>query len=147
MPAIRLCAAALAAAAVPTALAAVASPASADPKGGTVVISCDNGRTYEATTSKGNGEFTPAHDTASTTVLIPTSFRGFSYTITDAQGNVLDSGSDNSVTVKGNGNAEKARATATSCTYTFTETSMDPQLGLVTFAGTGAVMGFTTPAR
>src|SRR5690242_14990636 len=103
----RLCAAAvLATTTVPIALVATAGDASADPQGDAVVISCDNGRTYEATTSKGNGEFTPAHDSSSTTVLVPTSFHGFSYTITDAQGNVLDSGTDDTATVKGN--AEKA---------------------------------------
>lgn len=130
----------LAAATVP--LAAVS--ATADPKGETLDVTCDNGRTYTVTTN-GNGEFTPAHDTSSTTVLVPTSFSGFSYTVTDADGNVVDSGSEDGVTYKGR--SQRARGTSVTCTFSATETFMDPELGELTATFTGGVAGFTTPAR
>ena len=139
----------LAAAAV-IALATVpftAVAASADPQGDSFDVVCDNGHTYPVTTN-GNGEFTPAHDTSSTSVLVPTSFHGFSFTITDADGHVVDSFTDDSVESKGR--SEKPRRTMTTCTYSATETFEDPEhpeLGLLTATFSGGVTGFVTPVR
>ena len=135
-----LSAAALAALAVTL----TAPAAQADPGGDTFDVLCDDGRTYPVATN-GNGEFTPAHDTSSTTVLVPTSFQGFSFTVTDSEGNVVDEEVDDSVAAKGR--SGKARATSVTCTYSFSETFEDPELGMLTVVGTGGVTGFTTPAR
>ena len=121
-----------------------AATAHADPNGDVFDLVCDNGRTYPIVTS-GSGEFTPAHDTSSTTILVPTSFHGFSFVVTDADGNVVEEETDDSEVVKGS--SQKQRATTTTCTYSFTETFEDPELGLLTVTGSGGVTGFTTPAR
>jgi hypothetical protein len=123
-----------------------AGVASADPSKGDVGVPvvCDNGITY-AVAVNGNGNFTPAHDMASTTVLVPTSFGEFHGTITDSDGNVIDSFTDPPMT-KGNSGAH-ARATTTSCVYTITNTFEDPDLGTLTFTGGGVVTGFVTPVR
>jgi hypothetical protein len=123
-----------------------ASGASADPSKGDVGIPvvCDNGITY-VIAANGNGAFTPAHDMASTTMLIPTSFGEFHGTITDSDGNVIDSFTDPPMTKGNSGN--HARATTTSCGYTITDTFEDPDLGTLTFTGEGSVTGFVTPVR
>jgi hypothetical protein len=131
---------ALAAATVPL----TAGSAAADPKGDQFSLSCDNGRTYVISVN-GNGEFTPAHDTGSTTVFVPTSFHGSTFTLTDADGNVVDQGTDDAVAVKGR--SERSRATSVSCTYTGSETFVDPELGELTATFTGGVDGFATPVR
>jgi hypothetical protein len=120
-----------------------AAPAGADPAHGfPVPLDCDNGVTYAAVVS-GNGEFTPAHDTASNTILVPTSFGEFSGTVTDSSGTVIDSFTDPAVS---KGASNRARATSVTCTFSFTETFEDPELGLLTFNGSGSVSGFSTPA-
>src|SRR4051812_33687608 len=74
------------------------TPASADPaKGLPISIACDNGVTYSAV-SNGNGAWTPAHDLNSNAMLIPTSFGDVTTTITDSDGNVLDTEVDPAIT-------------------------------------------------
>jgi hypothetical protein len=121
-----------------------ASAASADPKGEPVPVTCDNGVTYEVAVN-GNGAFTPGHDLASTTILVPTSFGEFHGTVTDSDGNVIDEFVDPPMTKGSSGN--QARATTTSCTLTITEIFDDPELGTLTFTGEGSVTGFVTPVR
>ena len=121
-----------------------ASAASADPKGEVVPLVCDNGNTYQAAVN-GNGAFTPAHDLASTSMLVPTSFGEFHGTLTDSDGNVIEEFVD-PPTTKGN-SGKRARATTTSCTFSFTESFDDPDLGPVTFSAEGSVTGFVTPVR
>jgi hypothetical protein len=58
-------------------LATLAAPASADPGGESFPLTCDNGKTYDITTSRGRGEWTPGFDGGSTTVLLPMSFANF----------------------------------------------------------------------
>lgn len=123
---------------------AIAAPAGADPsKDPAIPIVCDNGHTYEVTVN-GNGEFTPAHDTASNMVLVPTSFGDFHFVVTDSDGNVIEEETDPGLT---KGHAQKSRRTAISCTFSFHEEFEDPDLGTLTFEGSGSVTGFTTPAR
>ncbi len=117
---------------------ALAGPASADPKGDVFPVDCDNGVTY-LVTANGNGDFTPAHDSASTSVLIPVSFGEFSGTITDQNGEVVDSFVD---PPRAKGPAKNADV---HCTFTITNTFDDPDLGPLTFTGTGSVSGFVTP--
>jgi hypothetical protein len=106
-------------------------------------VVCDNGVTYLVTVN-GNGDFTPAHDVASTSILVPTAFGAFQGTLVDADGMVIDEFTG-LPSVKGS--ASKDRATTTSCIYTINETFDDPDLGMVTVTGTGSVTGFVTPLR
>jgi hypothetical protein len=122
---------------------AVAAPSSADPKGETIPIACDKGTTYSVAVI-GNGAFTPGHDVNSTTMLIPTSFGEFHGVITDSTGAVIDEFTD---PAQAKGSSTKPRATSTSCTFTIVEQFDDPDLGLLTFTGTGSVDGFVTPAH
>ena len=133
---------------VALALVAAGAPAGADPVNAPdvtpVPITCDNGHTYDAAVN-GNGDFTPAHDVNSTKILVPLMFGEFTGTVTDSEGNVLESFTDPALT-KGKAN-KKQRRTQTTCTYTFEATFDDPDLGTLTFSGTGSVVGFVTPAR
>jgi len=130
------------------ALVAAAGPVAADPVNAPeathVPLTCDNGHTYDAVVN-GDGDFSPAHDLNSNKMLVPTSFGEFTGTITDSEGNVLDSFTD-PPSSKGQ-SGKKHRKTATSCTFTFGETFEDPELGTLTFSGAGSVTGFVTPAR
>ena len=133
---------ALTALAMGTAVLTAAPPASADPaKGQPVLLECDNGQSY-VTVVRGNGNWTPVHDTASNSIFIPTSFGEQSGTITDEAGNVVEEFTEPPST---KGASEKARGTATSCTFSVTFTFEDPDLGLLTGSVSGDVSGFYTP--
>ena len=121
----------------------IAAPSSADPKGETIPVTCDNGTTYWVAVN-GNGAFTPGHDVNSTTMLIPTSFGEFHGVITDSTGAVIDEFTDPAMT---KGNSTKQRGTSLSCTFTIVEQFDDPDLGTLTFTGSGSVEGFLTPAH
>ena len=115
-------------------------PATADPKGEVVPLDCDDGTTYLVAVN-GNGAFSPGHDTASTATVVPVSFGEFTGMITDEAGNVLETFVDPPVS---KGNASLAEV---SCTFSFTETFEDPELGTLTFTGSGSVEVFVTPRR
>jgi hypothetical protein len=121
---------------------ALAAPASADPKTEPIPISCDNGTTYWAV-ANGHGVFTPAHDVASTSVLNATWFGEFHGVLTDSSGTVLEEFTDPPVA---KGSSTRPRATSISCTYVIAAHFEDPDLGPLTFTGTGTVDGFVTPA-
>jgi hypothetical protein len=121
----------------------IAAPSSADPKGETIPVICDNGTTYWVAVN-GNGAFTPGHDVNSTAMLVPTSFGEFHGVITDSTGAVIDEFTDPAMT---KGNSTKQRATSLSCTFTIVEQFDDPDLGTLTFTGSGSVQGFVTPAH
>jgi hypothetical protein len=136
----------LAAAAAGLGVAAVLTisvPASADPKTHPIELICDNGVTYWAADS-GRGQFTPAHDVATNTVLVPTSFGEFHGVITDSTGAVVEEFTDPPV-VKGG--STKPRATSTSCTFTTLGHFEVPELGLLTVTGAGSVEAIVTPAH
>lgn len=116
-----------------------AGPAMADPKGEIITVDC--GDTTYTITANGNGDFTPGHDTASTAMLIPVSFGDFTGTITDEQGNVLESFVEPG---RAKGPANNAEF---DCTFSITETFEHPELGTLTFTGSGTVQGFVTPRR
>jgi hypothetical protein len=123
----------------------VASSASADPgrAPGSFEVSlvCDNGSTYELVLN-GNGEFAVGHDTASNSIVVPTSFGPFHGVITDDAGNVVEEFTDPALT---KGSSTKVRATSTSCTFEFAETFTDPELGVLHFQGEGSAVVFVTP--
>lgn len=116
--------------------ALAATPASADPKGDTFPVVCDNGKTY-ILTANGNGEFTPGHDTNSTAVLIPLSFGPFTGTAT------YPDGTSETFTEPGSSkgrSGKNARGTV-NCTFTFSGADEDG----TTFMGSGSVTGYVTP--
>jgi hypothetical protein len=139
----------LPAATTTAALAAIATVpltvagAAAAPAGDLIQLVC-GGATYSVLVN-GNGDFTPARDTASTTVFVPTSFFDSSYVITDSSGNIVDQGTDDTVVTKGR--SDKARGTAVTCSFSVSDVFEDPELGQLTGTFSGMVTGFTTPAR
>ena len=120
---------------------ALAGPAAADPKGEVVPVEC--GETTYLVAVSGNGRFTPGHDTASTSMLIPVSFGEFTGIVTDEDGNEVDHFVDPAAS-KGPGATNKATV---DCTFSVSETFEDPDLGTLTFTGSGSVQGFVTPGR
>jgi hypothetical protein len=118
----------------------VAGPAAAHEGAFLLTLECDNGKTYDVEFT-GNGEFTPARDVNSNTVLVPVAF-DFTGTITDADGNVVDSFTEAST--KGSG---KQKVDAT-CTFNISEVSdgSDPEFPAgFTFTGSGIVDVKITP--
>ena len=139
LPVATVLATAAAAAVVPL----TAAGAAAAPAGDLIELVC-GGATYTVLVN-GNGEFTPARDTGSTKVFVPTSFHDNSYVITDASGAVVDQGTDDSVALKGS--SQRSRATSMTCSYSVSEVFEDPELGELTGTFSGMVTGFSTPAR
>jgi len=135
--------AALATVALTAGLAVTAAPAAADPTGAKnstpVSVTCDNGQTYE-TVANGGGQFTPAHDLNSTSMLVPVAFGPTTFTATDPDGNVVDSGTDPAV-AKGS----SAQNPGADMECSFVVTFQDPDGLTITVEGT--VTGFVTPAR
>jgi len=131
-------------AAVVLGLSSLLTPsAAADPSGAKnsqeIPLTC-GGTTYTVIVN-GNGAFTPAHDADSNTVFIPVSFGPFTGTITDEDGNVVDSFTDPADSKGAGKNADLE------CTFSFSETFEIPELGpgTFTFTGSGSVKGFATP--
>lgn len=123
---------------------ASADPANA-PGSFEIPLVCDNGITYTATVmEQGQSQFSPAHDTASNTTLVPTMFGETHGVVTAEDGTVLEEFTEPAIS---KGSSTKSRATSVSCTYSFDETFTDPSLGVVNVHGEGSVIGFTTPAR
>jgi hypothetical protein len=114
--------------------AATAAPT----KGFPVTLHCDGGLTFY-TVIMGNGEFTPAHDLNSTSILIPTAFGPLVGTFTDADGLVTPV--NDPPTTKGAG-ANQTRSTTVSCSYHVEFTDAEG-----TFSADGTVTGFVTPVR
>jgi hypothetical protein len=124
---------------------ALAAPAHADPQGDSFALVCDNGSAYTVT-ANGNGDFTPALDTESNTVFVPTSFGEFHGTVTNAEtGELIDT-----FTEPGGmkGKSERSRATSVHCTFSFSGDEFDPDLGItIHFEASGTVTGFATPVH
>lgn len=120
--------------------------AGADPKGDTFDINCDNGKTYSIVTN-GNGEFTAAHDANSNASIVPVSFGPFTGTVTDADGNVVDSFTEPG---SSKGQSAKGVKNPVTCSFSFTEVSdgTDPDFPAgFTFAGSGTAVVRITPSR
>jgi hypothetical protein len=119
--------------------------AGADPKGGVTHLTCDDGGSYEVVVA-GNGNWTPAHDTNSNTIFVPTWFGDFHGTVRDADGNVVDDFVEEGDVPKGQ--SAKTKGDILECTFSFTEVSdgSDPEFPEgFTFTGVGEVRGFATP--
>lgn len=120
--------------------AAVAAPT----KGFPVTITC--GGTAYQTVVNGNGDFAPAHDTNSNSILVPVAFENFTGTIRDDAGNVVDTFTEAFVERKGQ--SAKNKTDVVDCVYTFTEVSdgSDPEFPAGwTFTGEGGVSVTVTP--
>ncbi len=86
----------------------------------------------------GRGDFTPGHIIGSTGNLIPQAFV-FNITISDAQGNVIDSDTE---TVAKGGQRRGLQDSLTTCT--FGQSFTDPDTGM-TFTFSGTATTFSTP--
>ena len=118
--------------------------AGADPQGGVTELTCD-GTSYEVVVA-GNGNWTPAHDTDSNVVFVPTWFGDFHGTVLDPEGNVVEEFVDEGDFPKGQ--SAKHKGDILECTFRFTEVSdgSDPEFPEgFTFIGEGEVRGFATP--
>jgi hypothetical protein len=130
--------------ALAAALAAVVglpAAANADPSGprsSPITVACDNGVTYYGTVI-GNGAWGPAHDGASTAMLIPVWFGPETDVVTDDAGNVLDT-EVVPPRAKGAVAGHNKNATVT-CSYSLSF-SPAPDFNL---SITGTVLGFVTP--
>jgi hypothetical protein len=133
-----------------TAVAAVAAvillpaaSAAADPTNAKdtipIQLACDNGHSYTVV-ANGNGQFTPAHDLDSTAIVVPVAFGEVTATVTDPDGNVVDSETDPPVS-KGS-SAQNPNAT-TNCSFFASAT--DPDGFTFTLTGTATVL--ITPSR
>ena len=116
----------------------VVGAAGADPKGDVIPLECDNGQSYVVNTN-GNGEFTPGLVADGTAVLVPVEFGPFSYTVTDGEGNVVESGSE---PASAKGRSAKGVKDAVTCTFEFSGTEDG-----FTFEGSGSVVARITPSR
>ncbi len=86
----------------------------------------------------GRGDFTPGHIIGTTGNIIPQAFT-FTLTISDAQGNVIDSDTE---TVAKGGQRRGLQDSLTTCT--FGQSFTDPDTGM-TFTFSGTVTTFITP--
>lgn len=119
---------------------ALAGPAAADPPSDDVFqLFCDNGVNYVVVVN-GSGAFTPAHDLASNSILVPSSFGEITFTAYDADGNVVESETEPPSRKGSSGN--QTRATTTTCEF-----GAEFQDGDLTFVIEGTVTGFVTPNR
>ena len=119
--------------------------AGADPKAGVTHLTCENGASYEVVVA-GNGNWTPAHDSNSNTVFVPTWFGDFHGTVRDADGIVVDDFVEEGDVPKGQ--SAKNKGDILECTFSFTEVSdgSDPEFPAgFTFTGVGEVRAFATP--
>jgi hypothetical protein len=116
----------------------VVGSAGADPQGEEIPLECDNGESY-VVNANGNGEFTPGRVADGTAVFVPVGFGPFTFTVTDAQGNVVESGTE---PASAKGQSAKGVKDAVTCTFTFGGTEDG-----FTFEGSGSVVARITPAR
>jgi len=126
-------------------LASGVGAAGADPKGGVTHLTCEDGTSYEVVVA-GNGNWTPAHDSNSNTIFVPTWFGDFHGTVRDADGNVVEDFVEEGDVPKGQ--SAKNKGDILACTFSFTEVSdgSDPEFPEgFTFTGVGEVRGFATP--
>jgi hypothetical protein len=126
-------------------MAAVASPAQADPQGFSFTLTCDNGETLTVTTTPADADWTPALVTGSTAVFRPTEFGAFTFTATPPGGTPVTE-TDPGLTKPGK---VPPNADLTTCaideTFTLTEEEADEAFPVGTVVTiTGEVTGFFT---
>jgi hypothetical protein len=109
--------------------------AAADPQGEAFPVVCDNGVTYQVVVA-GNGQFTPAHDVASNSILVSDGLRRDHYH-GDRPGGQRD---HRNGSAGQQGLLAHPRATSTSCTFHVEGT--EDGFSIVV---DGSVTGFVTP--
>ena len=114
-----------------------AAPAFGAPQQELIPLECDNGNSYVVAVN-GNGDFTPARDTESTSVFVPLSFGDFTSTVTFPDGTSITETEPGGA--KGKGNPGKNADNLVTCTFSFEGTEDG-----VHFEGSGSVTGFITP--
>jgi hypothetical protein len=123
-------------------IAGVPTPAGADPTGAKNAsvfdLVCDDGTTTEIVVN-GNGNWTPGHDLGSNAIFVPVSFGEVTGTVTDTEGDVVDTFTEPPAT-KGSGKHADLQ-----CMFSGTFSFPDPDLGLLTVTVSGDVAGFRTP--
>ena len=119
--------------------ALAAGTASADPVGARdslpLTVDCGSAGSFDVTTN-GNGNWTPAHDLNSTTMLIPVAFGPSTSTLTDSEGNIVDQQTDAGGP---KGSANPAGRTLLDCSFSGGASFDD-----LTFTLEGTVTGFVT---
>lgn len=128
-----LLAIAVLAAALATAVA-VAAPVNA-PNAEIVTLDCGDAGTFDVVVN-GNGEWTPGHLLDGNGVVVPVAFGESTFVARDAEGNVVDEGSE-PATSKGNAKARGRERVTCSFTLIFVEDG-------ITATVTGTVTGFMT---
>jgi hypothetical protein len=116
---------------------ATAAPVNA-PNAEIVALDCGDAGTFDVVVN-GNGVWTPGHDLNSNAVLIPVAFGESTFTLRDAEGNVLEEGTDPAI-AKGKGKARARGRDTVECTYTLSF-SEDGNTITVTGSVTGFVAG------
>lgn len=120
-----------------------AGAASADPTNAKnafpIQVACDNGHTYNAV-ANGSGHFTPAHDLDSNAVVVPVAFGETTFTVTDPDGNVVDSETDPPAS---KGSSAKNPNATTNCSFSGSVTDPDG----FTFSTSGTATVMITPSR
>jgi hypothetical protein len=129
-------AAAAAALSLVPALSAHADPANAK-NSLPLTVTCADGSTYQTVTN-GNGAWTPAHDLGSTSTLVPVSFGTVTFTVYDAQGNIVDQETTPPRAKGAIGNNSHATL---ACDFSGSQTAPDGSR----FTIVGSVVGFVTP--
>jgi hypothetical protein len=116
---------------------ALAAPTDA-PNAEVVTLDCGTAGTVDVVVN-GNGEWTPGHLLDGNGVLIPLSFGESTFVLRDAEGNVIDEGTE-PATAKGRARGPRNRERAT-CTFTLTFEEDG-----FTATVTGSVTGFMSGA-
>lgn len=102
-----------------------------------LTVTCSNGVTYHAVTN-GSGNWTPAHDLGSTTVLVPLAFPEQTFTVLDPAGNIV---SQQSAPPRAKVAADINKNADLTCSFVGSQQMPDGS----TFVLSGTVIGFATP--
>jgi len=121
--------------------AIAAVPAGADPVNAKnaqlVTVECGDAGTFE-TVTKGNGDWTPVHDLNSNAVLIPVSFGTTTFTVKDAEGNVVF---EETEAARTRGHAKRNGRALIDCTYTLSFPVEEGNTATISGSVTGFVSG------
>ncbi len=116
---------------------AVAGPVNA-PDAIQFTVECGEAGTFQVV-GNGNGQFTPAHDLNSNRVLIPVAFGPITFTVRDAEGNVIFEETE-AEAAKGNGTVPPGRTPA-SCSFSASFPTPEGDTATLTGTATGFISG------
>lgn len=126
----------------------IAGPAAAAPEKEVIPLDCGADGTYLVTVN-GNGSFTPANDTGSTTMVVPIAFQNEHFVATAPDGTVLVDETNPDREVKGRVESHSPRRQV-QCTFALSFVLDEAEDGFpvgTTLSITGEVIGYLTPAR